>query len=866
MWPWGKPKAAPHPTEEKSYINKLSQTIYIIAESYSIIYQRQLKSRNASRNQATPERRRATWKALFSSLRFHFLPISVISRMNQFLFSTLLFCLMAGSLLAQTSVLSTDQLIERELSTFDLPPFEWDGEPEPLRPRLGIYFNAIPADSVAKVTKKKMNDPWFVIWHVMPHWSADEAGVLIGDTITAINGRAIGDSNYYGEDFVNLVIRDMKPGESARLSIRREGKKLELPVPLLTDERVLMPFTMPERLGRIHQNSWLYQTLKENNLLDWSREIAKQMRGIADIDMSRTRFAGRPNPWRLNVVTALHHNPTRTGAYGRLIVDDLWSGVDVGTGLSGAVVAAGSHLDIPVPTKTPPQHPSTVSGLTEYLLTAGEKIRGAYRPVGSDLFRTTNELLSLLDPNENWEGELDSISDPRRRREARNAYEEKIATLFKNADHVDFEALVEGGSWIAALADTVWLKSFAKQFRPSDMVAPDEIPGVKGSVLYWWETPFGLCVIGGDGPNRYSGHFPFILDVGGDDQYDLSAISPGIFRFVADIDGNDMYISRGVSQGAGVGGVDLLVDISGDDTYRADHFAQGAGLLGVGVLADFSGDDIYASRWCSQGAAFLGVGILYDGGGNDNYSADIYSQAFGYAKGFGALIERSGNDSYRAGWKYEDSRYPNRAHIAMSQGFGFGMRPWSTGIGTDGGLGILTDKAGDDLYASDFFSQGGSYWYAFGVLHDGAGADRYTAGQYSQGSGIHLSFGALLDDAGDDMYDAYHGLEQGNAHDWSAGCLEDLSGNDSYRGSTASQGSALNVSFAWLLDWEGNDRYYVHTDTTSSLGGGNFNRPRKHGSLGMLLDFGTGDDTFTDPTVEKGKIRFRGEKGFLLDE
>ena len=175
----------------------------------------------------------------------------------------LMLCINMMSVSAQTPVPPTDELIDRELSTFDLLPFEWEGEPEPLRPRLGIYFNAIPADSVARITGRKENDPWFVIWHVMPHWSADDAGVLIGDTITAINGRAIGDADYYGEDFVNLVIREMQPGEIARLSIRRDGREIELPVPLFADERVPTPFTMPERLGPVRENSWLYRKLRE---------------------------------------------------------------------------------------------------------------------------------------------------------------------------------------------------------------------------------------------------------------------------------------------------------------------------------------------------------------------------------------------------------------------------------------------------------------------------------------------------------------------------------------------------------------------------------------------------------------------------
>ncbi len=195
------------------------------------------------------------------------------------------------------------------------------------------------------------------------------------------------------------------------------------------------------------------------------------------------------------------------------------------------------------------------------------------------------------------------------------------------------------------------------------------------------------------------------------------------------------------------------------------------------------------------------------------------------------------------------------------------MRPWSTGIGTDGGIGLLSDKYGDDVYDAGIFSQGGSYWYSLGILHDWQGADRYSAGQYSQGSGIHLSFGALLDDSGDDSYDAYAWLEQGNAHDWSSGCLEDFDGKDTYRSSGASQGCGFFVSFAYLLDSHGDDHYYINmTDTTNSQGGGNFIPPRHSGSLGMLIDLGHGDDFYIDPRAKQGEAVVKSQKGILYDD
>lgn len=427
----------------------------------------------------------------------------------------------------------------------------------------------------------------------------------------------------------------------------------------------------------------------------------------------------------------------------------------------------------------------------------------------------------------------------------------------------------------AKLTDTVWASLFAenlrlrlnqfdyKQKRPDRIYLEESLPHKPRT----WQSKYGKCAIGYETTDVYDDDYVFILDLGGDDIYKLPPVKPGSFRIIIDVSGNDTYHSTNGGQGGAIGSVSVLCDLKGDDTYRAVSMSQGAGLLGVGILADYSGNDIYTSSWASQGAGYLGIGLLYDNQGNDNYIADIFSQGFGYIKGFGVIMENSGNDSYKAGWKYPDSRYPGRAHLSMSQGFGYGMRPWSLGVAANGGIGVISENDGHDVYNADFFSQGGSYWYALGILHDRNGSDRYTAGQYSQGSGIHMSFGALLDDAGDDMYDAYAGLEQGNSHDWSSGCLEDWSGNDTYRGSTSSQGSALTVGFAWLKDTHGDDKYYcLLSDTTYSQGGGRYQDSRQMGSLGILLDLGNGTDSYTDERIVPGKAILKGRKGILYDD
>jgi hypothetical protein len=758
---------------------------------------------------------------------------------------------------------STDSLIEHSLSYVDYPPFVRHGEPPPMRPRLGIYMNNFPADSVRLFTHGADTIKGSRIWHIAPHWSADNGGLMLNDVVLRVNDRTLEDSVYGPDDVLNTRISTMHAGDTLNFQILRKGLLRNVIVPLASGVRLPpMPYTEPAGLGPL-RDSWMQRTVAANGLTNWADTIAMQIAGIADMDFSDVPISDRHDPFRLNAVTYLDHHPTRVGALSRLIDQSVWDSLDHGQGLSGPIAAAAYQLGNPASGPSHFNTPTNVKELNEFFAATQKLLDQAYAPVRSHLEPLAYGLSELLNTDTNWEDPVDTTHDPDQQLKLRASTEKMLAGLLGDADKVNFSDLAAAGKMLAALADTNWVRSFAAAFQNSKPIKT-KVAGVDGDILMIWDTPEGRCVIGGKGPNRYYGDFAFILDLGGDDVYDLPPCKPGRLRFVADLEGNDVYNGPIAS---GIGCIDVLVDCKGDDVYRGDRWTQGAGCLGIGILADFSGDDIYTSHWCSQGAAMLGIGLLYDHAGSDHYIADVYSQGFAYTKGFGMLLERAGNDSYRAGWKYPDDRWPNRAHLAMSQGFGYGMRPWSTGVGTSGGIGLLSDRQGDDVYDAGIFSQGGSYWYALGILHDWQGADRYSAGQYSQGSGIHLSFAALLDDAGDDSYDAYAWLEQGNAHDWSSGCLEDYSGNDTYRCSGASQGCGFFVSFAYLLDSHGDDRYYIkQTDTTNSQGGGNFIAPRHSGSLGMLIDLGHGDDWYSDPRIIQGQAVVKSQRGIAFDD
>jgi hypothetical protein len=278
------------------------------------------------------------------------------------------------------------------------------------------------------------------------------------------------------------------------------------------------------------------------------------------------------------------------------------------------------------------------------------------------------------------------------------------------------------------------------------------------------------------------------------------------------------------------------------------------------LLVDLAGNDQYTATAVAQGAAAFGVGLLADGAGDDRYVGSYFVQGMGYIKGLGAIIESAGNDTYFAGGLLEDFRAPGKSYLSLSQGFGYGMRPWESLVGASGGIGVIAEAEGNDTYVGDYFAQGSSYWFALGILDDRRGHDRYISGRYSQGAGIHMSAGILMDGEGDDNYLADFGVAQGCGHDFGIGVLVDGAGNDRYVGGTLAQGVGNDNGIGLLYDASGNDVYQIGS---SGQGRGNFEAARDVGSFGFLFDLG-GADSYSTARRNNG-LYYTGQWGVHLD-
>ncbi len=353
---------------------------------------------------------------------------------------------------------------------------------------------------------------------------------------------------------------------------------------------------------------------------------------------------------------------------------------------------------------------------------------------------------------------------------------------------------------------------------------------LKGNFLYYYDKNGTRIAIGDENKNIYNGNFDIIIDLGGDDVYNIEGNKDfsDNFNCIIDLAGNDYYSSNDNFTLAGsVFSSGFIFDKEGDDTYKGANVTLGSAICGIGLLIDESGNDTYYANSFSIGAAAFGVGLLIDKKGNDIYSANTYSQGFGMTEGVGAIIDNTGNDSYLINSLSLDiGRYEDH-FVSMCQGYGLGMRPYYAG-----GIGLIIEGGGNDIYNTDIFGQGGAYWYSLGAIVDNSGHDKYNSYQYAQGSGIHLAVGLLKDFDGWDFYTS-NGVSQGCGHDYAFGLLYDVKGNDNYSAYSLSQGAGNANGIGILIDESGKDGY-LNKEPNNTRGYGN--PRREYGSLGLFLD------------------------------
>ena len=253
------------------------------------------------------------------------------------------------------------------------------------------------------------------------------------------------------------------------------------------------------------------------------------------------------------------------------------------------------------------------------------------------------------------------------------------------------------------------------------------------------------------------------------------------------------------------------------------------------------------------------------------YTTVYYGQGYGFSKGLGLIMDVAGDDSYTAlddGKTHVGDETPKHSE-SDAQGFGSGRRGDHTdGHNMSGGIGILNDLAGNDVYYAGVFAQASSYWYGYGVLNDASGDDKYRGVFFNLGAAAHYGIGTFIDMAGDDYSELVMTLGFGTGHDGSTAYYLDFGGDDTYEMTAADErsvslGSSLNSSFSLFANIRGNDTYKPFG---RSLG---FASTRADGeraqygpTLGIFIDIG-GTDTYGTETSANNTLWYPVERDVL---
>ncbi|MCD4775087.1 MAG: HEAT repeat domain-containing protein [Candidatus Aegiribacteria sp.] len=213
--------------------------------------------------------------------------------------------------------------------------------------------------------------------------------------------------------------------------------------------------------------------------------------------------------------------------------------------------------------------------------------------------------------------------------------------------------------------------------------------------------------------------------------------------------------------------------------------------------------------------------LIIDTGGNDLYGEGIGGAVGPAGKRVSMVIDLNGDDTYSSS-------------TPVSQGCGLM------------GLGGVIDLAGNDIYRAEDFSQGAGLM-GFGFLIDLQGDDFYRGGTFSQGAGC-LGKGIIFDGAGDDFRQVDM-FGQGFGGPSGMGILVDMEGNDCSL-------AGFRYSHEPLLPDD---------NQAMSQGFGMGLRPLIAGGIGLMVDYGEGNDTYRVEVFGQGCSYFYS-LGMLYDE
>jgi hypothetical protein len=443
-------------------------------------------------------------------------------------------------------------------------------------------------------------------------------------------------------------------------------------------------------------------------------------------------------------------------------------------------------------------------------------------------------------------------------------------------EKMDRGAMIDAAAALAPLSDPALLRQL-KQLPADGDVA---VAGVTGRVVARIDTPAGAIVIGKGGNTYQLDNMPGVAAViglgGGNVYYEGSTSLERPVLVVLNLGGGNFFraSSPGV-QGSAILGISMLVNLEGGNRYEAQDVAQGAALAGVGMLIELGGNNKYHGVRRVQGHALGGVGVLISRGGHNDYHAALWAQGMGGPLGFGLLEDLGGGDHYYCGGLYPNSYKPETpGYEGFGQGVGAGIRQ-----SADGGIGVLLNGGGHNVYEFDYLSHGGGYWCGLGFARDFGGySQRLIARKafygeerteqlfqrFGCGWGCHYALGFCFDDRGNSTYEGTI-MGSGMAWDCSVGVLCSFGGKDHYTATGGlTQGCGAQAGLGILFHYGGDSVWDGWNQGYASPGISYHHLPECGGNFSFLINYG-GNSTFGCGAPQHCNMQRGAAGGFLID-
>lgn len=277
------------------------------------------------------------------------------------------------------------------------------------------------------------------------------------------------------------------------------------------------------------------------------------------------------------------------------------------------------------------------------------------------------------------------------------------------------------------------------------------------------ERDVHLCVDFG-GSNRYTGRY---------------GAGIGYSGVLLDFGNGTRADAGDATLGAGILGVGIARFDGAQNVLRAGSVSFGCGLAGVGILK-FERATSIEGRALTLGTGLAGIGLVSAGKESDRLRCAFRGLGVGLPQGIGWVVNLGGDDSY-FGSSSQSLKGSTGRTRSDSVGFSSGIS--HVGAPFAGGIGLISDLAGDDKYESGDRSLSFAEFGGATSIFDESGDDTYQAGDNSLVTANEESSAYLHDLAGSDLYLAPDGNSIVSAGESSNAVLFDRAGDDRYIGS-----------------------------------------------------------------------------------